>query len=161
VRDSKLSDWLQIAGFTGVIAGLFMVAFEVRQANHIAKAEAVRSMYEGFDTALVSGISTDIYELYVRAWTNPDDLSIAESMKLADWLTLSLQQYDKQLSMQKLGLMPFDAINSLMTGFDFYFGNQFSRDWYGGAKNWMEPELREAIDRELKVRPLLPEPPSI
>jgi hypothetical protein len=162
MRTPRISDGLQIAGFIGVIAGLLLVAYEVRQANNIAKAESIRSMYDGFDTLAISGYSTDIYELYVKAQENPDDLSAAESMRVVDWLTASLQQFDKQLVMERLGLMPFDAINSLLTQFDFYFGNQFSRDWYSNnARNWLEPELVEAIDSEMAVRPILREPPRL
>jgi len=159
MRESKRHDWLQLAGLFGVIAGLVLVAYEVRQANTIAEAEAIRSLYEGWDNVQIPGFESEFFEIYVKSFEDPQSLSSVEIMKMDAWLASHLNQYDRQLVMQKLDLDPYDAVEHFLGSFDVYFGSEFSRAWYvKGARYWLEPELVEVIDREIAARPVQSSP---
>ena len=147
-------DWLQIIGMVGVIAGLVLVAFEVRQANKFAQAEAIRAMYESTDAILVESLSTDVNDIYLKAFEDPDGLSDVEILKLDTWLTVQLQQYDNRMVMQKLGLNPYDTIAVIEADFEYFFGNEFGRAWFWRNKHWMEQELSDAIEQQINNTPV-------
>lgn len=161
MQTSRTSDWLQIAGTVGVIVGLVMVALEVRQANKFAEAEAIRGMYDGWEAFSMSGYETDIMDVYVKSFENPEELSTAEILKMDVWLTAAMTQYQRQASMHTLGRDPVDPIDDLVKNFDYYFGSRFARAWYAQARKWIGPALGEPIDREMESRPIQSSPSFI
>jgi len=44
MQNSKVNEWLQIIASLGVILSLLIVAYEIRESNRIATAEAIRSV---------------------------------------------------------------------------------------------------------------------
>ena len=103
MNTERLNEWLQIAASAGVIVGLLLVAYEVRQSNVYASAEAVRSSITGWQDISVSEYETDIATLYVKAFEDPHNLSKAELFKLNAWLTAIVNQYERHLAMHDLG----------------------------------------------------------
>ena len=43
---SKLNEWVNVGAAISVLAGLLLVAYELRQNNELAKAETVRALWE-------------------------------------------------------------------------------------------------------------------
>ena len=149
-------DWLQIVGLVGIISGLMLVAYEVRQTNKFAQAEAIRAMYEGWDSVQIQSFSSDIFDIYIKSFKDPDGLSDAEIMKMDAWLTVQMNQCDSRMVMQKMGLNPYDTVQGIEVDFDYYFGNSFGRAWFSRNKYWMEAELVEAIEQQMANRPIRP-----
>lgn len=150
---SKTHDWMQLVGSAGVLVGLLMVAYEIRQNTKLAEAEANRALYDGWEEMAIAEFETDIMDLYVKSVESPQELSSNEILKLSAWYTASMTQYDRQSEMFDRGLQPRDPTIDLVDNFDFYFGSHFSRAWYSEARVWIEPRLVEIIDREMKARP--------
>ena len=48
MRISKLNNGLQFFASVGVLAGLILVAYEIRQNNELAEADAVHAMLVGW-----------------------------------------------------------------------------------------------------------------
>ena len=49
MRNTKLRDWLEIAATLSVVGGLLLVAWEIRQANGIARAQTVLELTAGYN----------------------------------------------------------------------------------------------------------------
>jgi len=47
--NSRWRDYLELAGIVSVVAGLFLVAYETRQANQIARAQAVMDLAASYN----------------------------------------------------------------------------------------------------------------
>ncbi len=153
MTSSKTHDWLQLVGSVGVLLGLLMVAYEIRQNNKLAEAEANRAMYDGWEVLSIAEFETDIMDLYVKSIESPQELSSNEMLKLNAYYTALMTQYDRQSEMFDRGLQPKDPTIDLIDSFDIYFGSHFSRAWYSEARVWIEPRLVEVIDREMTARP--------
>ena len=52
------------------------------------------------------------------------------------------------------GDVPNGTEESLVGGFDYYFGNRFARSWYLENKQWIETGIVEVMDREYEARPI-------
>lgn len=158
---SRLNDWLQILASLGVILGLLLVAYELRESNRFATSEAVKGIEDCFNDAAISEIETDIAELIVKSVQEPENLSSAEELKLNGWLNLSLNCYSRWLNMYQLGVARYDPIPALQEVTDYYFGSAFGRAWFEANKDGWYDEISEAIEAELDRIPVRTEPPEI
>ena len=151
MQTSKLNEWLQVAASVGVIIGLLVVAYEVRQSNLYAEAEAARSNFAGWEEISISEYETDIGVIYVKSLEDPNSLSTAEMFKLNAWLTAVMNQYNRALLLSDLGLSA-DQIDDLTRWSNFYFGSSFSKVWLEENATWIDPRNVAAIERGLKLK---------
>lgn len=90
---SRVNEKLQFFAAVGVLAGLILVAYEIRQNNDLAEADAVRAMLAGWQQIAVSEYATDISNLYIKSLEEPENLTPAEIGKMSAWLTAVMNQY--------------------------------------------------------------------
>jgi hypothetical protein len=149
MKTSELNEWLQVVASGGVIIGLLFVAYEVRQGNLYAAAEADRSNFTGWEEISISEYETDIGHLYVKSVEDPQGLTTAEMFKLSAWLTGVMNQYERALRMSDLGLSA-DQSSDLTRWSNAWFGNRFGRAWLEENKTWIDPRNIAAIERGLE-----------
>jgi len=160
MQNSRWIDGLQLIASVGVLAGLILVAYEIRQNNELAEAESVRAMLVGWQQIAFSEYETDIVEIYVKATEDPQNLTPAEIGKMSAWLTVIMNQYLITFSMHKRNL-GYEYANAdsgpeeeLLGGFETFFGTRFGRSWYLENRSWIDPEIVEILDREMEARPV-------
>jgi len=155
MQTSKLNDQLQLLASVGVLAGLLLVAYEIRRNNTLAEAESIRTMLEGWDRVFISQYETDISELITKSREEPKNLTTAEIEKLDGWLSAVSNQYlvTFEMSYRDLGYggvgNPFDPAEDMAAAAENYYGTAFGRSWYEENKFWFTPIMREVVDREL------------
>jgi hypothetical protein len=160
MRKDKWIDGLQLIASVAVLAGLILVAYEIRQNNDLAEADSVRAMLVGWQQIAISEYETDIAEIYVKSFEEPENLTPAEIGKMSAWLTVVMNQYVLTFAMyeRNLGYNYGDMVNSpedeLLGGFEYYFGSHFGRSWYLENRGWIESEIVEILDREMEARPV-------
>ena len=158
--NSRWIDGLQLFASVGVLVGLVLVAYEIRQNNDLAQADAVRSMLVGWQQIAISEYETDIVDIYVKSNEDPENLTATEIGKMSAWLTVVINQYMLTFSMDErnLGYNYGDVANGpeeeLLLGFEYYFNSRFGRSWYLENRNWIDSEIVEILDREMEARPV-------
>ena len=81
MKDRNWREIAELVGMISIVAGLVLVAWEVRQANNIAKAQMVmdiNSQANEFNTATYA--NPDVADL-AAAITNPDDFEFSETQE--------------------------------------------------------------------------------
>ena len=160
MRNSRWIDGMQLFASVGVLVGLLLVFYEIRQNNELAKADSVRELLVSWQQIAFSEYETDIVEIYVKSVEDPENLTSSEIGKLSAWLTVVMNQYVLTFSMYKrnLGYSYGGGVNSpedeLLGGFEYYFGSRFGRSWYVDNRGWIDPEIVEILDREMEARPV-------
>ena len=104
MRKSRWIDGLQFFASLGVLAGLILVAYEIRQNNDLAQADAVRAMLVGWQQIAISEYETDIVSIYIKSIEDPENLTPAEIGKMSAWLTVVVNQYMLTFSMDERDL---------------------------------------------------------
>ena len=159
MRKSRWIDGLQFFASLGVLAGLILVAYEIRQNSDLAQADSVRAMLVGWQQIAFSEYETDIVSIHVKSLEDSENLTAAEIGKLSAWLTVVMNQYMLTFSMNErsLGYNYEDKDNGpemeLVGGYEYYFGSRFGRSWYMENRGWIDSEITEILDRELEARP--------
>jgi len=160
MKISRFNDGLQLFASVGVLAGLMLVAFEIRQNNDLAEADSVRAMLVGWQQIAMSEYETDITTLYIKSLEEPENLTPSEIGKMSAWLTTVMNQYMLTFAMYEQGLgyssggVDYDPMNELAMGFDYYFGSRFGRSWYLENREWIDAQIVEVMDREMESRPV-------
>ncbi len=107
MQKSKINEWLQISASLGVLAGLLLVAYEIREFNRVATSESVREIEDCFNDVYMSEYETNISELIVKSVEEPGQLSAAEKLKLnGQWESAEtkIQTIMEILKMQLTGI---------------------------------------------------------
>ncbi len=160
MRKRNWIDGLETFTSVSILAGLILVAYEIRQNNDFAEADAVRALTVGWQQISASVYETDIASIHIKSIEDPQNLTSAEILKMSAWLSVIVYQYSLEFSMDYRNLgydygdVPNGTEQSLVGGFDYYFGNRFARFWYLENKLWMESGIVEIMDREYEARPI-------
>jgi len=153
-------DGLQTFASVSILAGLILVAYEIRQNNDFAEADAVRALTVGWQQIDMSMYETDIASIHVKSIEDPQNLTSAEILKMSAWLSVIANQYSLEFSMDERSLgydygdVPNGTEQSLVGSFDYFFGNRFARSWYLENRYWIETRIVEIMDREYEARPI-------
>ena len=156
MNTSKVHDWLQILTSLGVLAGLILVAYEIRQNTGIAVAEASQEAYNGWTQVSSSELETNIGDIYVRSIEDPESLSSADIFKLNAWYTLIMSQYDLSDAIGRFNVAEnFVGIDD--SDIEYYFMSEFSRVWFEESTNWIRPVNVKKISDFIETTPVSPE----
>ena len=88
---SKLNEWVNVGAAISVLAGLLLVAYELRQNNELAKAETVRALWELDSELRQLELQSDILPLLRTSVDEPSSLTDEEIDRLDTYLALAMQ----------------------------------------------------------------------
>lgn len=155
MKFSEINDRLQLAATVGVIVSLGLVVYEIRENNAIAYQQAVSGNWQNWTDLAGAQLQSDVAEILAKSMTNPDDLTVAETVKLNFWLNAHMTAWEHDLQTVKLtGRDPKRLVTALTREAAWYFGNKITRGWYSENRYWLSPEYVHAIDQTLEKSPL-------
>ena len=149
---TKLSDFLQLLASIGVLVGLLIVAYELRQNKLFAQAEYSQESYDKWMQVASMEMETDIGEIFIRSIEDPVSLSKPDKFKLNAWLTQTITTYDNGDRALELGLatpaavLPDEDVR-------YYFASAYSRQWFEANRYWIRPNIAETISRVIETTP--------
>lgn len=152
---AKLNDWLQLITSLAVLAGLFLVYFEIRQNNVLVAADLRADAISAWQELSRLEIESDIGPIWIKSKDNQQILTELDEFKLAAYMShivLSLQRYE---AMHQAGLL--DNPENHFVGSEGYFDTDFSREWFiMRAEPWIlatTPNLAGVIAEQIKDSP--------
>jgi len=160
-KQSRISDWLQIGTSLGVIAGLLLVAYELNQNTRQSYGESIRGIHDGTRVRYMAEIETNIPNLYIKAFENPDELSAEEIQRLSSYLQLIIDTYIEWENMYELGIVRYSGAEAIAAEVNLHFASRFGRAWLAANRFWIKSSIVEVLDRELEAIPVLESPPEI
>lgn len=153
MQSSKLNNYIQILASFGVLVGLFVVAYELRQNTTIAAAEHSRELYLAWIDLASFENESNISEVLVRSVEQPDSLTAEDLYKLNSWFVSVLAIYVSGYEANEMGIP--SQFSSLDETFATYlFASKYSRHWFERSKYWLGPENTETITRVIETTPV-------
>ena len=155
---SRASEWVNLVASVGVLAGLILVACEIRQTNEIAEAETFRTMWKMAGELNRLGVETDVLNLVRKSVNDPSTLSDEAIGRLDAYFALLLEvQIVKAVMADSYGLYPVTVQEQARDIVDNYLSGRFARAWFASNKPWIEqyhPEFASAVDARLAMVPI-------
>ncbi len=111
-------DWISMLTNLGVIAGLVLVAYEVRQATLQAEAAASQVVATEYaDARREMALSPDLAEIFVKANTNGvGALTPVEKFRIRKWEEARRARMIGQFKQYQLGFLDRGTIEALIRG---------------------------------------------
>lgn len=149
----KLSIGLEVLAAVGVIAGLLLVGFQLKQNTELLKTQLLfeesRRAVE-LETLVVGENAADVW---AKAMEEPEALSLAEHRQMEALLWSYAEQIRSTRMLAELGLLDDAEWRMRVDGeAGYYFGSRFGRAWwqnYSDSNHVLQADLVAAVDKRL------------
>ncbi len=152
MKSSRLNEWLQILASLGVLVGLIVVAYEIKQNTEVAEAEHYRESYSMWMHVATVEIESNIDEIFIKSIADPENLTSRDLVKLNAWFILVTSTYDNGARASELGIATPTGLISESDA-RYYFSSEISRQWFEANKHWLHPDNAEIISRVIETTP--------
>ena len=157
MNSSKLSDWLQIAANTGIIAGLLLVGLQLKQNSDLLKTQLLYEESKRLVDLETQVVGENGAEVWAKSISDPASLSLAEQRIMEALLWSYVEELRATRMLGELGLLDdTDWKTRVRSDTAFYLGNRYARAWWANFKEdntVLTPDLIEEIDRRLSESP--------
>jgi hypothetical protein len=157
MKSEKLSEIVQLDATLGVMVGLGLLIYEIRENNAIAYQQSVATNFTTWSDLTIAEMQLEFADAFSKSMTNAGELTLSEKVILNAWLTTTIIVYQQEFETSHLTGSFEDVEQALLDiagSVPYLFGNKFSRDWYAANRHWIPGDIVEVIDRELESIPL-------
>ena len=150
MKTSKLNEWFQIAAALGVIAGLVLVAYELRISNRLGFEQAEAASIENYRVISELTLSTDAAELFVRAYEG-DEFTRVDAVKFNELLNAYLGALYYEWVITETGTLAYPGgFGAFVQGsIQYYLGSDAARRQWDVDRAAWTPAFASEIDKGL------------
>lgn len=153
---SKLN-WPSIVGNLAIIAGLVLVAIELKQNSDIAEAQLLYEESMRMTTLEYSLIGEGAAAVWAKSIEQPHKLTLTERRIMEAYYWTFLEQVRSARLLVDLGLLDEAAWRwRTANEVSFFFGNDYGRAWwsaFSAGGGFLSPGVYEVIDSYLLEEP--------
>lgn len=151
----KMSNWLQIGANLGIILGLVLVGFQLKQNSDLLRVQLLYEESQSFINHERLMMGENPAETWAKALENPDGLSPAEFRIMDAYLYAMSEQWRTSHRLSELGILDDEWKDRLVEEASYYLGNPFGRAWWNVYRREIQlpAEMVEIIEQELKASP--------
>jgi hypothetical protein len=158
VNVEKLSSWLQVAANIGILGGLVLVGFQLRQNSEILQAQMMSAESQSVINQEMQIVGEQGAAAWVAAMSDPTNVSMEHHrvMEAIFWSAIESWRHVEELGL--LGLTDIDPQYTRYRVSDeagWYFGNPYGRAWWNTRRDdaKISDELKKVIDDAIKLNP--------
>jgi len=150
MESSRWADWLQIVGNFGLLAGLVLVALQMKQNSDLLELQFRKTEAENYISSELALVGEDFMETWQKHIENPEQLSLAEMRALdAVLYTHTLYRWWSSFRLYEEGLLDADGWQSAINAdIGAYYNTPYSRAWWSEIRKqlWVSDLPQELID---------------
>ncbi len=148
---NTVNQWLTLAANLGVVAGLILVGFQIRQNTRITKAQITNDYYLADMELELVMMGEQPIDPWVKSIYSPDKVTQADVAILDRYFNYGLVQIQRLRKMQELGLADDDWKNG-MSYLGWHLGNEIGRRWWKYSKSSYPTDFVKMVDDVLETR---------
>lgn len=144
----RLNGWLTLAANVGVVLGLIILIFEVRQNAALTRIGMETDRAAAQATVELRLSDPAIAETWMKSVYTPEALSAAD-LRIVDGVMVSVTMtWDQLLSMREGGLIDRSRVAQHIGNVaPFFFGSRFGKNWWRlNRVGWQGTEMLEIAD---------------
>lgn len=158
MSNNKKRDWLQIIANAGIIIGLILVGFEIKQNSDLMKAQLLYEESQRFVSYEMAMFGDNPAAVWAKAHTEPENLTLEERRIMEAYFWTFTEQARATQMLAEMGLFRHeDWLSRVANEASFFFGNEYGLAWwqtFGTESELLNPELIETINEALSGDPL-------
>jgi hypothetical protein len=144
----EINSWLGLVANAGVVAGLVLVAIQIRQNTEITKAQVSNEWFMADMQLELAMMGENPAQSWTKAVFSPDDLDRHDAVILDRYFNYGLVQLQRLQRMHELGMA--DTQWTERIGYlRWHLGNEVGRRWWTHFKRGFTPEFAAMVERIL------------
>ena len=144
----RFGGWLALAANLGVVAGLILLALELRQNTQVVKAQSVTNLFMGMAAGETAFMGEDTAAAYVKALDSPETLTDEEISIVWAYLNVRMWSVQQAYSMHTLGLASDETWQTAKSWAFVSINFPFGQVWWDEVKFIYPSDMVEEIDRD-------------
>jgi hypothetical protein len=151
MKTEAVNKWISISANLGLIAGLVLVAVQLRQNADLMRVQILSDNIATDQALDIAMFGDDGSIAWAKAIEEPSNLTSAEIKVVDGWLINKVYQWQRIRMLEDEGLLPAGSTESdINDGFSFYFGNRFAKAWWKHErKRSYNSEFKRMIDEAI------------
>lgn len=151
----KMGNWLQVGANLGIIVGLVLVGFQLKQNSDLLRIQLLFEESQSFINHERQLMGEDAAVTWAKALESPEDLSPAEFRVMDAYLYAMSEQWRASHMLRELGILDDEWKNRLIEEATYYLGNPFGRAWWNVYRREIQlpAEMIEIVEQELNTSP--------
>ena len=151
----KMGNWLQVGANLGIILGLVLVGFQLKQNSNLLRVQLLYEESQSFISheRLMMGENPAV--AWARSLEDPAGLSLEQARIMDAYLYAMAEQWRASHMLQDLGILGEEWRNRVNEEAAFYLGNKWGRAWWNVYKvqTRLPAELVSIVEAELEATP--------
>lgn len=142
---AQLNSWMGIAANIGVVAGLILVAVQIRQSTKITKAQVANDWFLADMQLELAMLGENPASVWAKALVTPDELDHTDAAVLDRYFNFGLVQIQRLQRMHELGVA--DAQWVERAGYlRWHLGNEVGRRWWSHFRGGFSEDFARMVD---------------
>ncbi len=146
-----LNQWLTFVANIGVIAGLILVAVQIKQNTQITKAQLTNDYYMADLQLELTMMGEDPATSWTKSVYTPNELTKEDAVILDRYFNYGLVQIQRLQKMYEIGLVD-DEWQKKMSYLGWHLGNEVGRRWWEYSKTDFPDSFVQTVDEILADR---------
>jgi hypothetical protein len=154
MNGDRLNRWLSLLANIGVLAGLLLVAYEIRQSAGIATAQARLEYSAGWRTLDGSRQDGAFAAVLAKSIESPESLTLTERIQLDGFYIGILDQAYSAYVAWAGGVRPNHYASAIAAAVELNMGSPYAKAWWRANRaSWDDEEFMIAVDRAIEAEP--------
>jgi cytochrome c-type biogenesis protein CcmE len=150
MQRKAISDWIQILATIGVIVGLVLVAFELRQNANLARADMNSQMLVHQQSLFGAFRDRDFAMVFTKSLERPDALSAEDAIMMNGYYRDLVATLIREWQMIARGVFEDDSMFIAMSVVRSGLGTEYGQERWAQNKHGFGPSLRHQIDQAME-----------
>jgi hypothetical protein len=150
MNSDKVNKWLTLVANVGILIGLVLVGFEIRQNSDLLRLQFINDDLLAVAESDVSMLGDDPSAVMARSILSADEMTYADFRIVDAYLTGKMELLVRRYQLGKEGILDEDAWKTTGFAYSWFFGNRFAQLWWkheGRVVYSDTPELVEHVDQ--------------
>lgn len=151
----KMGNWLQVGANLGIILGLVLVGFQLKQNSDLLKVQLLFEESQSFISHERLMMGENPAAAWARSLEDPDGLSLEEARIMDAYLYAMTEQWRASHLLHELGILEDEWAKRVTEEAGFYLGSKWGRGWWNVYKvqTRIPPEMVSIVEAELAESP--------
>jgi hypothetical protein len=149
MESSKVGYCLQVGANIGILVGLVLVAFQIKQSADLTR---IQLLYQESDRASLAGIAVvgeDGAAAWAKAITAPAEMSLREQRIVETMIWLEVENWRATYRLAQLGLIEDDWKARVVENGNFNLNFPYGRSVWKHMAESVQPELAQYVNEQL------------
>lgn len=153
MNSAKMNNWLQIVANAGIVIGLLLVGFQMKQNSDLLKTQLLYDESRRIVDFEMQMLGDEPSRVWAKSMTEPMELTLEERRAMEAMLWIYAEHVRATRLLAELGLLEDDEWRGrVLAESGFYYGNPYGLAWW---KNYSEDnanlpqDLVDAVNERL------------